>query len=189
MEHPLRDFTRSRFASHLGEGALTRNCERNVLNWTVKQVPDGASWENPAFRRFYKMKVQWLLAEFRRPTHIKVALTPDGDKVKVRLNLVSQLAERLKTKELESTKLAWYTPDVLSPTGPYAKVAEKILNRDNTREAARLAMEAGYKGLFKCGKCKQTNTTYYQMQTRSADEPMTTYVTCMTPGCGAKWKC
>jgi DNA-directed RNA polymerase subunit M/transcription elongation factor TFIIS len=25
------------------------------------------------------------------------------------------------------------------------------------------------------------------MQTRSADEPMTTYVTCK--GCGLKWKC
>lgn len=32
--------------------------------------------------------------------------------------------------------------------------------------------------MFKCGKCKQNKTTYYQMQTRSADEPMTTFVTC-----------
>ena len=27
---------------------------------------------------------------------------------------------------------------------------------------------------FKCGKCKQRRCKYYQMQTRSADEPMTT---------------
>lgn len=26
---------------------------------------------------------------------------------------------------------------------------------------------------FKCGRCGQRKTTYYQMQTRSADEPMT----------------
>jgi DNA-directed RNA polymerase subunit M/transcription elongation factor TFIIS len=26
---------------------------------------------------------------------------------------------------------------------------------------------------FKCGKCGQNRTRYYQMQTRSADEPMT----------------
>ncbi|KAM0685429.1 transcription elongation factor TFIIS, partial [Conglomerata obtusa] len=31
--------------------------------------------------------------------------------------------------------------------------------------------------IFKCGKCKQRKTTYYQLQTRSADEPMTTFVT------------
>ncbi|KAL5974817.1 hypothetical protein ACLOJK_031488 [Asimina triloba] len=30
---------------------------------------------------------------------------------------------------------------------------------------------------FKCGRCGQRKTTYYQLQTRSADEPMTTFVT------------
>ncbi|MCL7043845.1 hypothetical protein MKW94_023189 [Papaver nudicaule] len=39
---------------------------------------------------------------------------------------------------------------------------------------------------FKCGRCKQRKTTYYQMQTRSADEPMTTYVTCVN--CNNHWK-
>ena len=39
---------------------------------------------------------------------------------------------------------------------------------------------------FKCGKCGKNETTYYQMQTRSADEPMTTFVTCSN--CGKKWK-
>ncbi|KAI6698696.1 hypothetical protein NL676_018815 [Syzygium grande] len=33
---------------------------------------------------------------------------------------------------------------------------------------------------FKCGRCGQRKTTYYQLQTRSADEPMTTFVTCGT---------
>ena len=40
--------------------------------------------------------------------------------------------------------------------------------------------------MFKCGKCKQRNTTYFQMQTRSADEPMTTFITCKS--CGNRWK-
>ncbi|XP_002524582.2 transcription elongation factor TFIIS [Ricinus communis] len=39
---------------------------------------------------------------------------------------------------------------------------------------------------FKCGKCGEKRTTYYQMQTRSADEPMTTYVTCTI--CDNHWK-
>jgi DNA-directed RNA polymerase subunit M/transcription elongation factor TFIIS len=41
-------------------------------------------------------------------------------------------------------------------------------------------------GMFQCGKCKGSKTTYFQMQTRSADEPMTTFVTCLT--CKNKWK-
>ncbi|KAF4349746.1 transcription elongation factor TFIIS [Cannabis sativa] len=39
---------------------------------------------------------------------------------------------------------------------------------------------------FKCGRCGKRKTTYYQMQTRSADEPMTTYVTCVN--CNNRWK-
>lgn len=38
-----------------------------------------------------------------------------------------------------------------------------------------------------CSGCKRkTNCDYYQMQTRSADEPMTTFVTCLE--CDKRWK-
>jgi len=40
--------------------------------------------------------------------------------------------------------------------------------------------------MFTCNKCQQNKTTYFQMQTRSADEPMTTFVTCCN--CGHHWK-
>jgi len=40
--------------------------------------------------------------------------------------------------------------------------------------------------MFTCHKCGQNKTTYFQLQTRSADEPMTTFVTCCN--CGNHWK-
>ena len=40
---------------------------------------------------------------------------------------------------------------------------------------------------FTCGKCKSKECSYYQLQLRSADEPMTTFVTCLN--CGQRWKC
>jgi transcription elongation factor S-II len=41
--------------------------------------------------------------------------------------------------------------------------------------------------LFTCRKCKSQKCSYYSLQTRSADEPMTTFVTCIN--CGNRWKC
>lgn len=40
--------------------------------------------------------------------------------------------------------------------------------------------------MFRCGKCGKNNCTYTQVQTRSADEPMTTFVFCRE--CGNRWK-
>lgn len=40
--------------------------------------------------------------------------------------------------------------------------------------------------LLKCGKCRKNNCTYNQVQTRSADEPMTTF--CFCNECGHRWK-
>jgi len=40
--------------------------------------------------------------------------------------------------------------------------------------------------LFQCFKCGKNETTYFQLQTRSADEPMTTFVTCVS--CGNHWR-
>ena len=40
--------------------------------------------------------------------------------------------------------------------------------------------------MFQCSRCCERKCTYYQMQTRSADEPMTTYVTCVK--CNKHWK-
>ena len=40
--------------------------------------------------------------------------------------------------------------------------------------------------LLKCSKCGQRKCTYNQVQTRSADEPMTTFVLCLN--CGKRWK-
>jgi len=54
-------------------------------------------------------------------------------------------------------------------------------------DAAQLAQVEGTKtDLLKCGKCGKKNCTYNQIQTRSADEPMTTFVLCNE--CGNRWK-
>lgn len=55
-----------------------------------------------------------------------------------------------------------------------------------TREAQPHTQQGASTDQFKCGRCKQRKCTYYQMQTRSADEPLTTFVTCVN--CNNRWK-
>jgi DNA-directed RNA polymerase subunit M/transcription elongation factor TFIIS len=189
MEHALREYARTGFARALGAGVAARNCERSVYNWAVQQtreMQDDPSWENRLFRWRYKQKAFGLLRELERGPEVVTDLKVDGDVVTVGLNVVPQLVKRLQRKELDSKNLARYSPDVLWPEGPWAKMAFEHKKRDLMMEAAR-AKHEDYEGQFKCGKCKSTKTTYYQMQTRSADEPMTTFVTCMT--CNNRWKC
>jgi hypothetical protein len=135
MEHPYRDYVKEKFSEYFGTGALSRNCERNVLNWAVQHTPGEPSWENFKFRRTYKMKAVWLMTEFKRNPAI---------------------IARIKSKELESTKLAFYPPDVLDPNGPYAKAAFKIKEKDNAREAAKAKMEEDYVGRSSAASASQT---------------------------------
>jgi len=66
----------------------------------------------------------------------------------------------------------------------------KSLRAQLTKEAIndhQMSTQGGTKSdLFKCGRCGQRDTTYNQVQTRSADEPMTTFVLCNH--CGNRWK-
>jgi transcription elongation factor S-II len=189
MEHPLRDYARRSFASALGEGATARNCERSVYNWAVQETrksADVASWENRLFRWRYKQKAYGLAQELKRAPCVTAALEVKDGGVKVKLAVVPQLASRLGRKELDAKKIAWYPAEVLWLDGPAYRTLFKLRQKELAIEEAR-AKEQDYEGLFKCNKCKSTKTSYYQMQTRSADEPMTTYVTCKN--CGTKWKC
>ena len=96
------------------------------------------------------------------------------------------LVNRILKGEIKSAKIADYSPEMLEPNGFFVKTKIELKQRELKMEEAKVKDE-DYNGMFKCGRCKSKKTTYYQMQTRSADEPMTTYVTCL--GCGAKWKC
>lgn len=84
------------------------------------------------------------------------------------------------------------TAQRLAKMSPEEMASDEMKNlRDRfVKEAindAQLATNQGTKtDLLKCGKCKKRNCTYNQLQTRSSDEPMTTFVLCNE--CGNRWK-
>ncbi|KRX84511.1 Transcription elongation factor A protein 2 [Trichinella sp. T6] len=86
--------------------------------------------------------------------------------------------------EITAIRLATMTSEEM------ASEALKAARRKFTKEAIeehQVAQEVGTPtDMFKCGKCHKKNCTYTQAQTRSADEPMTTFVYCRE--CGNRWK-
>ena len=174
MEHVLRDFARTHLATSFTSGVTVRNAEKSIYNWSVQQTRgqgDVASWENRLFRWRYKHKVLHLLTELGRAPVVEVALKVEGDRVNLQMEFVPQLVHRIQRKQLDVKGIARYSPDLLWPEGPYATTWLKLRTKEMAMESSR-ANDEDYTGLFKCGKCKSTKTTYYQMQTRSADEPM-----------------
>jgi DNA-directed RNA polymerase subunit M/transcription elongation factor TFIIS len=206
-EHPLREYARTKVLEYVKFPAVARNVERSIYNYAVQKTREASetsnntmkspetaksieyrasqnsTWECRSFRSRYRHKLIHLLASFKR----------------------GNIVEALKEGKLKIRELANYPPEILEPNGLYSKTAFKLKAKEMAMESSR-AKEQDYEGLFKCGKCKSTKTTYYQMQTRSADEvsqysvivlnwytdsptqqPMTTFVTCT--GCGNKWKC
>ncbi|XP_064409738.1 transcription elongation factor A protein 1 isoform X2 [Latimeria chalumnae] len=84
------------------------------------------------------------------------------------------------------------SPDVLAKMTAEEMASDELkeMRKNLTKEAIREHQMAKTGGtqtdLFSCGKCKKKNCTYTQVQTRSADEPMTTFVVCNE--CGNRWK-
>lgn len=60
------------------------------------------------------------------------------------------------------------------------------LQKQNLFDAQGATEKRAVTDRFTCGKCKHKKVSYYQMQTRSADEPLTTFCTC--ENCGNRWK-
>lgn len=206
----LRDYARSHLAMHVPERPYAKNIEKATWLWAVEETKknnEKAVFENRLLRMRYKQKIIHLLTELTREPVVATTLEVQGGRVKLSYEVVPQLKRRLMRREFTSQDLLTMRPEQLWPNGPWSRTMLKLKEKELVLERAK-AKEEDYTGLFKCGKCKSVKTTYYQMQTRSADEPMvstpaawfllltllltalssqTTYVTCTN--CSHRWKC
>jgi len=138
---------------------LGARIESSVYKWTTDT---NFFTMSPSSR--YKSKLHALLCEFER----------------------GGVLERIESGVLDPDEMATYTPDVLRPDGLYATATLGAAAADFQSEKKKAQGDAEYTGTLKCGKCKSMKTTYTQAQTRSADEPMTTFACCLN--CGNRWK-
>ena len=167
MNNVTRDFVIKRLSELLElpvDDVICVNMEKNILNHSISHCED-AAWENHKFVNIYKHKFLQIQYNLRKSPELKLSI----------------LNKNVKTKEVIEMD-----PEKLWFDGPRAKQIEHKIHSDLRKQA--LVKEAiNQEGFFKCGRCKSLKTTYFQMQTRSADEPMTVFVSCLN--CGKNWKC
>lgn len=80
--------------------------------------------------------------------------------------------ESILKREINPVLIAYLKPHETDPNGWKMQIEKRKLRKYNEENIAST-------DLYTCGKCKSKRCKVHQMQTRSADEPMTNFVTCL----------
>jgi len=143
---------------------LSRNLEKGIYNFTIKDAGERnviKKWENPHFTQIYIDKLRTVFVNVSTP----------------------EVVEYINNKSIKVHEIAFMTHQELNPS-KWKKLLDDKKMRDENKYSPKIEASTDN---FTCWKCKSKKCTYYQLQTRSADEPMTTFVTCLS--CGCRWKC
>lgn len=92
------------------------------------------------------------------------------------------LLQKIKEHDLQIEHLATMTVLDYAPN-LYSGLHDRMLLREQRQLEGNKAMATD---MFKCNRCGKRETTFYELQTRSADEPMTKFITCVN--CGKRWR-
>lgn len=141
----------------------TANLEKGIFNYTLKEAANRKvvkKWDNPYFTQLYV-------------DHLRSIYTNLKNK---------ELIEMINTSKIKPHEIAFMTHQEMRPDiwKELIEIKQKkdMLKFENNMEAST--------DTFTCRKCKSRKCSYYQLQTRSADEPMTLFVSCLD--CGARFK-
>lgn len=171
VECNIRDKVLENFKELLEDHHTAKELEESVLHVVVDQAIKenmDVDWTNRVFWNMYRSKAISMYENLRG----KSSYVQNSE------NWLS----KLKSGEITAKTLAEMSAVDLCPSRWKAAI-EKIIETEK-----KLYAKNENAAIFMwCSSCKKkSKCDYYQMQTRSADEPMTTFVTCLE--CDRKWK-
>lgn len=169
VECAIRDKVVENFTELLESSELATQLEESILHVVCEQAIKeniDVDWNNRVFWNMYRSRAISFYEYGRRSTS-----SDDG-----------KWLVMLKQREITTREFAEMNAVDLCPSR-WKDAVERIIESEkklySKNESAAIFMW--------CSACKKkTKCDYYQMQTRSADEPMTTFVTCLE--CDRKWK-
>ena len=143
---------------------ISTNLEKGIYNYTIKLSEEKnilKNWSNNLFINIYIQKLKTIIFNLKDV----------------------KLLNKLKNKEFKAHELAFMSHQEMVPD-KWKELLELQKIKDENKFADKIEASTDD---FTCYKCKSKKCTFYQLQTRSADEPMTTFVTCLN--CGNRWRC
>lgn len=144
---------------------ISTNLEKGIFNWSLKEATARKvvkKWDNSYFIEIYKSRL--------RSIYTNLKSNP-------------KLLEILVNKTVKAHEIAFMTHQEMNPD-KWEELITKKMNQDKNKFEVNIEAATD---TFTCRKCRSKKCTYVQVQTRSADEPMTTFVSCID--CGNRWKC
>lgn len=167
----VRLFSYNLIKSHTKLPEITsRQIEMGIYNYSIKyadKVYLFSDWDNPDFVVIYVNKLKSIISN----------LTPIFGVTNE--YLYKHLFETQKINPCELADMQYYQ---LYPSNWQNILDDKI----KIEQMKKQAVQMNATDMFKCGRCQKRNCNYFELQTRSADEPMTLFITCLE--CGKKWK-
>jgi DNA-directed RNA polymerase subunit M/transcription elongation factor TFIIS len=143
--------------------------ERGIFNQSIEEARRRrvrSVWENPTFTTVYKIVARRCISNIDSSSYVGNA----------------RLLTRLREGEFRPNAIAAMTYTELFPD-KWTELAERELKK----EARMLEVDKSMAtDMFKCTRCGKRQCTYYELQTRSADEPMTQFIRCLN--CGKQWR-
>ena len=146
------------------DNKLSTNIEKSIYNYTIRVAKEKSvvrKWDNEMFVQIYIDRLRSIYNNIKD----------------------EELLSHIKNEEITIKEISSMSHQEMKP-----KRWESLIQRKKERDENKYSKQlVGNTEDYTCRKCKSNNCTYYEMQTRSADEPSTIFVTCLT--CGNKWKC
>tara|TARA_B100000035_G_C20785548_1_gene458828 strand:- start:175 stop:696 length:522 start_codon:yes stop_codon:yes gene_type:complete len=169
LKDPIRRKYIDLFTTEVNDQTIALKLEQSIYNMSIYSARERCikrRWDNVLFHRLYVSKIRSVYSNISETSYIQ---NPD-------------FKQKLLSGEIDPNKL-----DKLSVYDIYPDNWSELLDKKIQRDKLKYEMKpTAMTDQFKCRKCGSRSCSYYEVQTRSADEPMTQFITCLE--CNNRWK-
>lgn len=164
-----RNNTVNKLNEHINDLSKSRNIEKHIYNNLITYSSNNniiRSWSNNIFINLYFSKIRSLYLNLDKESYINN----------------NYLLDKILNNEIKPEDIP-----KLSVYDIYPDNWKDILDEKTKRDKLKYELKPeAMTDQYKCRKCGSRKCSYYEMQTRSADEPMTQFFTCLN--CQNRWK-